>query len=176
MTASYPSSIPDYTGEVGGPGDTLDTPDHSSHHSNIADDVEAIATELGTNASTFAATVRDALDSHGSRHDVGGADEMAHVADTTNPHSVTAAQASAVALADIEDSGATFSGDGTTTTFTVSHSLGSAPNVVFVQATSADANAAKHVTNKTSTGFDVVFATAPASGTDNVTLDYHARL
>lgn len=176
MTASYPSSIPDYTGEVGGSGDPLDTPDHSSHHTNVADDIEAIAAELGTDASTFAATVRDALESHGPRHDVDGADEMAHVTDTTNPHSVTAAQASAVALANVEDGGATFSGDGSTTTFTVSHSLGSAPNVAFVQATSADANGAKHVTNKTSSGFDVVFATAPASGTDNVTLDYHARL
>lgn len=104
--------------------------------------------------------------------------DLTHRNDTTNPHSVTAAQASAVALADVEDGGASFSGDGTTTTFTVSHGLGSAPNVAFVQATSLDArdNSPAQVTNKTSTGFDVVFATAPPSGTDNVTLDYHARL
>lgn len=104
--------------------------------------------------------------------------DLAHRNDTANPHNVTAAQTSAVALADVEDGAASFSGDGTTTTFTVSHGLGSTPNVAFVQATSVDArdNSPVQVTNKTSTGFDVVFATAPPSGTDNIGLDYHARL
>lgn len=104
--------------------------------------------------------------------------DLTHRNDTTNPHSVTAAQASAVALADVEDGGASFSGDGATTTFTVSHGLGATPNVAFVQATSVDArdNMPVQVTNKTSTGFDVVFSTAPPSGTGNITLDYHARL
>lgn len=79
MVASYPSTLPDYTGDVGGAGDPLDTPDHASHHQDVADDIEAIAAELGTNASTFAATVRDALEAHGSRHEVGGADPAKRV-------------------------------------------------------------------------------------------------
>lgn len=102
--------------------------------------------------------------------------DRGHRSNNANPHNVTAAQASAVPTANVEDGAATFSGDGATTTFTVSHGLGAAPTVALVQATSAGANGAKHVINKTSTGFDVVFAAAPASGTDNVTLDYHARL
>lgn len=80
-----------------------------------------------------------------------------------------------VESADVDTGSATFSGDGSTTTFTVSHGLGSVPSVAFAEPTSAAAGANHHVQNKTSTGFDVVFATAPASGTDNVTFDYEVR-
>lgn len=74
MAATYPGTLPSYTGQVGGAGDPLDTPDHATHHQNVADDVVAIATELGTDASGHGATVRDAIATHASRHEVGGAD------------------------------------------------------------------------------------------------------
>lgn len=77
---------------------------------------------------------------------------------------------------DTERGSATFSGDGAVTTFTVSHSLGSAPSQAFVEATSVDARDAfpVQITNETSTGFDIVCSTAPVAGTDNVTLYYQA--
>lgn len=66
----------------------------------------------------------------------------------------------------------TFSGDGTITTFTVAHGAGYTPAQVLVTATSADAAANYYITNKTSTGFDVVFITAPPAGTGNIKLDW----
>lgn len=68
------------------------------------------------------------------------------------------------------DSG-TASGDGTKVTFTLSHSLGVTPSAVNVQPTSADAAGDFYVSGKTSTGVDVTFAAAPASGTGNLTFD-----
>lgn len=68
----------------------------------------------------------------------------------------------------------TQSGDGTTTTFTVSHGLGSTPAQVVVTPTSAAADGAHYVTNKTSTSFDIVYATAPATGTSNLSWDFMA--
>lgn len=83
-----------------------------------------------------------------------------------------------IASNDVEDGVALFSGDGTTTTFTVSHSLGTAPSLVLVQFTSIDArdSGPAQVTNETSTSFDVVFSVAPPSGTDNIEFYYQARL
>lgn len=73
-----------------------------------------------------------------------------------------------------ERGSATFSGDGATVTFTVSHGLGTTPQHLFVQARSVDARDAfpAQVTGETSTTFDVVCAAAPVSGTDNVGLFY----
>lgn len=87
-----------------------------------------------------------------------------------------AAQVGAVAAADVENGSSLLSGDGALTTFTIAHSLGVVPSVVFVQATSPDARAAApiEVANKTTTGFDVVFTAAPVTGTDNVGLDHQS--
>lgn len=70
---------------------------------------------------------------------------------------------------------ATASGDGTATTFSLSHSLGSTPSVVSVTPTSADANGTFYVSSKTSTTIDVTYASAPASGTSNLTFDLMTR-
>lgn len=73
-----------------------------------------------------------------------------------------------------ERGSATFSGDGATVSFTVSHGLGSTPSHVFVQPTSVDARDAfpAQVTNATLTAFDIVCSAAPVSGVDNVGLFY----
>lgn len=62
----------------------------------------------------------------------------------------------------------TQSGDGTATVFTIAHSLGSTPTAVSVQAESADAMGDFYVSNKTSTAVDITYASAPASGTSNL--------
>lgn len=71
---------------------------------------------------------------------------------------------------------ASFSGDGVVTTFTVPHSLISAPDNVIVTPQSADASGDSYVTNITATSFDVVFGTAPATGTNNVSIAYKAAI
>jgi len=67
---------------------------------------------------------------------------------------------------------ATFSGDGATTTFTVTHGLGLRTLPDSVTPTSADASGNFSVQNASIGSFDVEFASAPASGSDNVTLRY----
>lgn len=73
-----------------------------------------------------------------------------------------------------ESGSATKSGDGSATTFTISHGLGETPEQVDVTPTSSAASGDIHVSNKGSSDFDVTYASAPANGTDNVTLDYIA--
>lgn len=69
---------------------------------------------------------------------------------------------------------AVFSGDGTKTTFSIAHGLPSAPSRFEVEATSAEAAYDYYVTVD-ATNIDVTFSTAPASGTDNVTLHWEAQ-
>lgn len=85
-------------------------------------------------------------------------------------------------LADLSDTGAeiaadtaTASGDGTTVTFTLSHSLGSTPTAVSVVATSSDASANFYVSSKGSSSVDVMYNAAPASGTNNLSWDIITR-
>lgn len=76
-----------------------------------------------------------------------------------------------------EDSGEFLgSGDGSTggQTFSIAHNLGVAPSGYNVEAASADA-AGDYYVSATSTSLDVTFPTAPASGTDNVTLNWSAQ-
>lgn len=137
------------------------------HHSNAndptADEKDALA-GTGTPSSSNLYTTEDTHD--------------AHATDGTNPHDVTADQAGAVGTGDLELGNAVFDGDGSTTTFTVTHGLGTAPKQAFVQPASVDArdNGPALVTNKTSTGFDVVLPAAPPSGTGNVEWDYQVWL
>lgn len=70
---------------------------------------------------------------------------------------------------------ATFSGDGSQTTFSIAHGLDSAPSEYEVQPTSAEAAAEHYVSNVDGTNIDVTFTTAPASGTDNVTFNWSAE-
>ena len=65
----------------------------------------------------------------------------------------------------------TWSGDGTTTTFVVTHNWGEMPTVAFVQPASADAVGDFYVTLDENT-LKIVYKTAPPSGTDNVKLYY----
>lgn len=58
MTAVYPGSIPTATTVSGG---TLASNSHSSLHDNMFDEVVAIATEMGTNASGSESTVKDRI-------------------------------------------------------------------------------------------------------------------
>jgi len=70
---------------------------------------------------------------------------------------------------------ATFSGDGTTTTFTIAHGLADTPGSVKVTPGSADADGDFYVTVD-ATDITVTFASAPATGTDNVVLWWNAEV
>lgn len=70
----------------------------------------------------------------------------------------------------------TFSGTGTQTDFNVAHGLSDTPVVRDVWAESADAAGDLHVSAVDGTNITVTFASAPASGTDNVTLGFFAYL
>ena len=70
---------------------------------------------------------------------------------------------------------ATKSGDGSTTTFTINHPLGEIPRAVYPQPTSADANGNFYITNKTASSFDIVYESAPANGTDNLSWDIEVK-
>lgn len=66
---------------------------------------------------------------------------------------------------------ATFSGDGSQTTFTATHNTGRIPRHIDLTPTSRGAAGARYVENKTDTTFDITFVDPPASGTDNITFD-----
>ena len=67
----------------------------------------------------------------------------------------------------------TFSGDGITIAFTFAHGLPSAPRHIEISPTSADATIAwRWSTNATE--ITITFASAPPSGTDNVTFSWRA--
>jgi len=70
---------------------------------------------------------------------------------------------------------ATFSGDGTTTTFKIAHGLASVPTTYYVEAASADAAGEKYVTAD-ATYLYVIFKTAPPAGTNNVVLRWYAEV
>jgi len=70
---------------------------------------------------------------------------------------------------------ATFSGDGSATTFTIAHGLAATPSKVSVTPGSADARGDFHVTVD-ATNITVTYATAPPSGTDNVVLHWYAEV
>lgn len=75
---------------------------------------------------------------------------------------------------------ATLSGDGSTTTFTISHTDYSVYGytttyTVVIVPKSAEATKDAYISNVTATSFDVNFITAPASGTNNVVFDYILR-
>jgi hypothetical protein len=75
-----------------------------------------------------------------------------------------------------ENSGtATFSGNGTTTVFTIAHGLAGTPKSYRVEAGSADAKGDKYVTAD-ATNLTVTFATAPPTGTNNVVLVWSAEM
>jgi hypothetical protein len=65
----------------------------------------------------------------------------------------------------------TLSGDGTTTTFTLSHGLPVVPKAVNVGATTADASTDFWVSAKSDSSIDVSYSTAPSAGTDNLGYD-----
>jgi hypothetical protein len=70
---------------------------------------------------------------------------------------------------------ATFSGNGSQTTFTIAHGLAGTPKSWRVEAGSADAKGDKYVTAD-ATNLTVTFATAPPSGTNNVVLVWQAEM
>ena len=70
---------------------------------------------------------------------------------------------------------ATFSGDGTTTQFTIAHGLISAPSKVVVTPCSADASGQFYVTAD-ATNIYVNYSTAPPAGTDNVCLYWEVEV
>jgi hypothetical protein len=75
-----------------------------------------------------------------------------------------------------ENSGiATFSGNGTTTTFTFAHGLAGTPKMAVVTAGSSDAKGDFYVTYD-ATNITVTYATAPPSGTNNVVLNWYAEM
>jgi parallel beta-helix repeat protein len=75
-----------------------------------------------------------------------------------------------------ENSGkSTFSGDGSTTTFTIAHGLAKQPTKVLVTAGSDAAKGDFYVTAD-ATNITVTYATAPPSGTNNVVLNWYAEI
>jgi hypothetical protein len=70
---------------------------------------------------------------------------------------------------------ATFSGNGSTTTFTIAHGLAGTPKSWRVEAGSSDAKGDKYVTAD-ATNLTVTFATAPPAGTNNVVLVWQAEM
>jgi hypothetical protein len=73
---------------------------------------------------------------------------------------------------------ATFSGDGSTTTYTISHDLVGFPRNIQITAATADAQVAMpcYWTDEDGNSFDVVFSTAPADGTDNIEISWRAGM
>jgi len=75
-----------------------------------------------------------------------------------------------------ENSGTTtFSGDGTTTNFTIAHGCASTPTVVSLEAKSADAVGDKYW-SADDTNITVTFITPPPIGTDNVVIGWKAEV
>lgn len=62
MPSSYPGSLDELNSGVGTSGQALSSPDHPAHHTALADAVEAVQGELGTDPSGAAATVKARLD------------------------------------------------------------------------------------------------------------------
>jgi len=75
-----------------------------------------------------------------------------------------------------ENSGvATFSGDGTTTSFSWAHGLVSTPTKILVTPKSVDASGNFYVTAD-ATNITITYITAPPAGTDNVVLSWYAEV
>lgn len=72
----------------------------------------------------------------------------------------------------VTDENVTASGDGSTTSFTLAHSLGTTPGHVDVTPRSAAAAGVFYVDAKTASDVTLVYETAPASGTDNLVYDF----
>jgi len=76
-----------------------------------------------------------------------------------------------------EDFGtATASGDGSAVTFEISHDLSRAPSSVNLTPASADAAADYWVSNITGSVVNVKYSSAPPSGTDNLSWEYHVAI
>lgn len=77
---------------------------------------------------------------------------------------------------EISDGSATFSGDATggKTTFNIAHGLSYTPSRAVVTATSADASGDFYISAIDGTNITVEYGSAPADGTDNVTMDWAA--
>lgn len=75
----------------------------------------------------------------------------------------------------VNDGVATFSGTGSQTAFTIAHSMGAAVKSVTVTPGSVGAASNYYVTSD-ATNITVTFTTAPASGTNNVVLNWRATL
>lgn len=71
---------------------------------------------------------------------------------------------------------ATFSGDGTTTTFQIAHGLGSIPTNYFVQPLSSDAQSSTYNVSVDATYITITYTTAPAGGTDNLKFYWYAEV
>lgn len=114
MPSSYPGSLDELNGGVGTSGQALSSPDHPTHHTALADAVEAVQGELGTDPSGGAATVKarlDALDTtvsgkvaaalvdaKGDLLAATAADTVARLAVGTNGHVLTADSAEATGI------------------------------------------------------------------------------
>jgi hypothetical protein len=69
----------------------------------------------------------------------------------------------------------TQSGDGSTTTFTIPHGLDFTPTIRNVWPESADAAGDFYISNATASAIEITYASAPPSGTDNLTWGFEAR-
>jgi len=70
---------------------------------------------------------------------------------------------------------ATFSGDGSTTTFTIAHGLSAAPTSFYVTPTSADAAGSFYLTAD-ATNITITYSIAPPSGTNNLTYNWRGEV
>ena len=83
-----------------------------------------------------------------------------------------------IRFGEFQNSGtATFSGDGSTTQFTIAHGLVAAPDIGKCRITPQSADAVGgYISAVDATNITVTYATAPASGTDNVVLGWEAEV
>ena len=84
-------------------------------------------------------------------------------------------EASAIGLLTVNSGVATFSGDGSTTTFNIEHGLLSTPSKYVVSPLTPDADASRTITVD-DTYITITFDTAPPSGTDNVKFGWWAEV
>lgn len=146
-------------------------------YDSTADEIVQIAAKAEAGHSH---SITDDTDHTASDHENGGSLEVTHnnLAITADDHHTRPVPGTLLSEdgsnnfnVDIARDTGSASGDGSTVTFTFSHSLGATPTVAHVTPTSAAAAGDHYVSAKSSTSIEVTFASAPASGTDNVTFD-----
>lgn len=100
-----------------------------------------------------------------------GATRVAGDITTTQPQQTTVWDSAAGHAPNLPAVTATASGDGSTSTFSLSHPLDDVPRVATVTPTSADAAGQYWVSDKSKAAIDITYASPPPNGTENLSYD-----